>query len=37
MSLDASSPHATALPVALFIGVDLPMDELQRQVGQLHE
>jgi G3E family GTPase len=33
--LDASSPHATAKPVALFIGADLPLDILEAGVSAL--
>ena len=33
--LDVSRPHASAQPVALFIGADLPLEALQRAVGQL--
>lgn len=33
--LDVSRPHASAQPVALFIGADLPLAELQRAVEQL--
>jgi G3E family GTPase len=33
--LDPSSPHATAKPVALFIGADLPLDALEAAVSAL--
>ena len=36
VTLDRSVPHATAQPVALFIGVGLPMDELRCGVDSLH-
>jgi len=35
--LDVSRPHASAQPVALFIGVDLPLEQLALQVGRLGE
>ncbi len=35
MLLDPSSPHATAKPVALFIGVDLPLDALADSISSL--
>ncbi len=34
--LDPSSPHADAQPVALFIGVELPMTEIAEQVRTLY-
>jgi len=33
--LDPSSPHATAKPVALFIGADLPLDALDNAIAAL--
>lgn len=33
--LDPSSPHATAKPVALFIGADLPLDTLDAAIASL--
>jgi G3E family GTPase len=33
--LDKSWPHADALPTALFIGVGMPIDEMQRLIDQL--
>ncbi len=33
--LDPSSPHATAKPVALFIGADLPLDTLENAIAAL--
>ena len=33
--LDESSPHATAQPTALFIGVDLPLAQLAAAIGAL--
>lgn len=34
--LDASAAHATASPLALFIGANLPMAELRERTAQLH-
>ena len=35
VSLDHSSPHATAQPLALFIGVGMPSDDLRARVESL--
>ncbi len=37
MQLDRSLPHADAQPVALFVGVGLPLADIAAQVAQLHD